>query len=181
MFKILIVLSLFMFVSCGNKQNNIEKQTDNVKENGKKTDSIKQNNDIKQTNPYQLKDYQVIIKPSDKEFKDILGDKYKSRTPEVSEIETAEKLLYQGFVDQARGTVNRLLYRTLDQYYRQFVGATDSNGNKIIWINCFRSPDVDYDWKHYLILEKGGGNSFFNLKANITKNTYTDFFVNGNK
>ncbi len=181
MYKIIMILSLLTFVSCGNKQNDIGKQNDDGKGNDKKTDSIKQK-DTKPTGDYQLKDYQVIINPDDKEFNQIFGDKYKSRKPEVSEIETAEKLLYQGYVDQARGTVNRLLNRKLEEYNRQYVAATDSSGDKIIWINCFAKPEKDNgEWKHKLIIAMGGGNSFFNMKANISKNTYTDFFVNGAK
>lgn len=182
MYKLIIVLSLLLFVSCGNKQNEIDGKNIKDRGNTKQDDTIRQNRDTLQGSNYELKDYEVIINPTDKEFSDVFGDKYKRRTPDVSDIEIAEMVLSQGVYDQKRGTVDRLLDRKLEEYNRQFVGATDSAGDKIVWINCFSKPEKPNDeWKHKLIIAMGGGNSFFNLKVNVTKNTYTDFFVNGSK
>lgn len=129
---------------------------------------------------YTLKPYQAII-PSEAKMDWLFGKNYKSWTPSDNDIEDAEKLLYTGYVDQKRGTVNRLLYRNLEDYDRQFVGAIDENGDKIIWINCFCKKEEGSfkKWKEEIVHVADGGNCFFNMKANITKNTYTDFIVNG--
>jgi hypothetical protein len=95
------------------------------------------------------------------------------------DIESAENC-FAGNDMQKMGTVNRLLNRKPEDYLA-VVGAVNSNGEKIIWINCFcKTEESSFkDWKKNIVLVKDGGNCFFNLKANITTNTFTDFFVNG--
>ena len=111
----------------------------------------------------------------------VFGKNYKNWQPSDDDINTAEKLLLQAFEDQKRGTINRLLNKSLDDYDRQFIGAIDESGDKIIWINLFcKSEEISFkDWKNKLVFVKDGGKCYFNLKVNITKNIYTDFMVNG--
>lgn len=180
----IIAVLLAFAMSCGSKTENKDKT-----EKSDKTEKLDRKDTIgeiitkdehKDPN-YDLKAYQTTI-TSETGLERVFGNNYKSWTPSDSDIEQAEKLFKKGFVDQARGTVNRVLYRTRDDYYRQYVGAIDSAGDKIIWINCFCKSEVDHfkEWKNKLAMVKDGGNCFINVTVNLTKNDYTRFDVNGN-
>jgi hypothetical protein len=67
----------------------------------------------------------------------------------------------------------------LRTYKRQYVPITNKFGEKEVWVNCFCSPS-DSRWKTEIILVNDGGNCFFNLKINIKKKRFYDFWVNGN-
>ena len=170
---LLLTVFFVLIAACdGKMENKKDEKTDKIDNKTDKTD-------YKQTQ-YALKPYQVVL-PSESKMDWLFGKNYKAWTPSDNDIEAAEKILYTGYGDQKRGTVNRLLYRNLEDYNRQFVGAIDENGDKIIWINCFCKKEEGSfkKWKEEIVHVADGGNCFFNLKANITKNTYTDFIVNG--
>ena len=132
-----------------------------------------------------LKSNQTVISAEPK-MDWLFGKNYKNWSPADNDIETAEKLFQQGFDNQKKGMGNkfedRLEGRTTDEYNMQFVGAIDENGDKIIWVNCFCKKEKDSfkKWKDEIVHVSDGGNCFINVKVNITKNTYTDFMVNGN-
>ena len=66
----------------------------------------------------------------------------------------------------------------LKRYKRQYVATTNSKGEKEVWVNCFCRTDVE-NWRKGILIVKDGGNCFFNLKINITKETFYDLMVNG--
>lgn len=66
----------------------------------------------------------------------------------------------------------------LEEYKRQYVPVINKNGEKEIWINCFCNT-WDMNWRKELIIVDDGGNCYFRLKINLTKNEYYDFMVNG--
>ena len=131
--------------------------------------------------PADLNPNQTIIDAS-KNMEWVFGKNYKSWTPSGTDIENAEKLITECFNDQKTGTLNRLLNRKPEDYYRQFVGAINEKGEKIIWVNCFCEKEINFfkDWKTNIIMVADGGNCFFNLKINVDKNNYFDVMVNGN-
>jgi len=159
--QLIIILLLISSISCSGKNDTPAKTSDKPK--------------------YTLKDYQTII-PAVDNMDYLFGKGYKEYTPAEDDIEAAEKLLIEGMEMQKMGTVNRLLNRKPEDYFRQFVGAINSKGEKIIWVNCFcKTEESSFkDWKKNIVYVKDGGNCFFNLKTNISANTLTDFFVNGN-
>jgi hypothetical protein len=152
MTKIFFCAFLILFTSCGKTQN---------------TASLKPN--------------ETIIE-ADKKMEWVFGKNYTNWAPEAKDIETAEKLLKESFEDQKKATVNRLLNRSVDDYNMQFIGAITENGEKIIWINsfCKKEESSFKEWKTKIFGVADGGNCFFNVKINITKNTYYDLMVNGN-
>ncbi len=182
----LALLSILPFISCGNKQADVDKQNKTVQTDSTKTDLTKtdvtsktDSQNVTQSG-YKLEPNQVIIKPSDEQFKTIFGDKYKYRELAADEIPAAEKLLKECFNKDKSGTVDHFLDRSLDEYNRQFVGAADAAGDKIIWVNCAAKSDKDNGaWKNRLILSTGGGNNFFNVKINSSKGNYYDLKING--
>lgn len=124
---------------------------------------------------------QTII-DADKSMDWVFGKNFTSWTPEENDIDAAEKLLKDCFDSQKNAAKNRFLNKSLDDYDRQFIGAVNENGDKIIWVNCFCNTQENYfkDWKTKLVFVKDGGNCYFNLIVNITKNTYSDLMINGN-
>lgn len=67
---------------------------------------------------------------------------------------------------------------TLTDYKRQYVPVIKENGEKEVWVNLFCTIEHT-DWKNEIVVVYDGGNCFFNLKINLTKNSYSDFNVNG--
>ena len=69
----------------------------------------------------------------------------------------------------------------LSKYNRQYVATKNENGDKEVFVNCFRNERIRKNeyWKTGLVVVMDGGNYFFKLKINLTKSTYYDFFVNG--
>ncbi len=165
---LIIILILTSFISCNITKDN---KTDKTNKSDKPGNKMNVNFD---------KSMEVIL-PAEPGMDWLFGKNYKNWTPSDDDIETASQLFVYGFEDQKRGTVNRVLYRTPEEYYKQFVGAIDSAGDKIIWINCFCKKEADTfkDWKDRIIRVSDGGNCFINVKTNISKNKYTEFNVNG--
>lgn len=67
---------------------------------------------------------------------------------------------------------------TKEKYKRQYVAVTNKNGDKDVWINCLCQTHGD-NWKTSIIMVDDGGNCYFNLKINLTKEKYYDLGVNG--
>ena len=65
-----------------------------------------------------------------------------------------------------------------EKYYRQYVPVINENGEKEVWINFFCSTMKD-NWETDLVMVHDGGNCFFNIKVNLTNNTYSDLRING--
>ncbi len=178
MFKFIMILSIMVIASCGTKQETTEK----TGEKNSNQDTVKKNEQSIQKPIYQLSPNQVVIKLNDKDFNNLIGSKFTSWTPEEKDIESAESLIKDCFENMKKGTVNYFLNRSPDEYNHQFVGFIDDKGYSVLWVNCFKRPEEDYpEWKHQIILAQGGGNNFFNLKVNISNNSYYDLKINGNK
>lgn len=177
MAKILMILSIIsIFSACGTKNENIDKNVYNIQ------DSVKKSDDGKISEPYHLSPNQAIIKLNDEEFKMLIGGEYKSRNPDENDIGLAVKIIQQCFENQKRGTVNYLLDKTPGDYKQQYVGILASNGDKMLWVNFFNKSLKDYEnWQSQVVTSYGGGNNFFNIKVNLTQNTYTDLKINENK
>lgn len=67
---------------------------------------------------------------------------------------------------------------TKQKYRRQYVAVTNKNGDKEVWIICLCQTHGD-DWKTSIIMVDDGGNCYFNLKINLTKEKCYDLGVNG--
>jgi hypothetical protein len=68
----------------------------------------------------------------------------------------------------------------LKHYKRQYVVSINAKGEKEVYLNCL-CDTFHINWKEYILIAKDseGGNCFFDLKINISKQTYYDFMVNG--
>lgn len=133
------------------------------------------------------KDYIGLMNSSDKKF-----------TPTAMEIDSAEIVLRQGIKETNRNRPNQfdncpVIHRKLEKYKRQYFGYIDSNGDKIIFINCFwdkngiygfidkvfyKEPE-DIKWKTEEKYVLDGCSYYWSIKVNLTKKTLFDFGVNG--
>ncbi|MFI1770261.1 hypothetical protein [Thalassobellus citreus] len=66
----------------------------------------------------------------------------------------------------------------LPNYKRQYIPVINDNGEKEVWVNLFCTTE-NTNWRNEIVKVYDGGNCYFNLKINLTKNNYFDFFVNG--
>ncbi|MDN3594179.1 hypothetical protein [Zunongwangia endophytica] len=66
----------------------------------------------------------------------------------------------------------------LKKFKRQYLPIINDKGEKVIWINFF-CKDENPIPKDRIIMMLDGGNCFFNIKINLTKNTYYDLQING--
>jgi hypothetical protein len=69
----------------------------------------------------------------------------------------------------------------LSKYKRQYIAVYNEYGEKEVYINCFNAKYIEElgYWKTKLVVVRDGGNNFFQLKINLSKKIYYDFFVNG--
>jgi hypothetical protein len=67
---------------------------------------------------------------------------------------------------------------TFFKYKRQIVAATNSKGEKDVWINVFCEAH-GFPWKTNIMQVDDGGSCYFNLKINLALKKSYDFWVNG--
>ncbi len=65
-----------------------------------------------------------------------------------------------------------------NKYKRQYVAVINDKGEKLIWINFFYAEDASSNWKTEIFVAYDGGNYFFRIKVNLTRNTYYDYNEN---
>ena len=59
------------------------------------------------------------------------------------------------------------------KYFRQYVAAINSAGEKLVWINFFCENYYDASHETFIMEASDGGNCFFQLKVNLNqKNCY---------
>jgi hypothetical protein len=96
-----------------------------------------------------------------------------------SELTTRELSDIQRILEDAIAKVNlaRKTKFDLNKYKRQYIAVINKNGEKEVWVNCF--CQYDETWTRNVVVVLDGGNCYFNLKINLSKNKYYDFYVNG--
>jgi hypothetical protein len=66
----------------------------------------------------------------------------------------------------------------LNFYKRQYIPVKNNLGETEVWVNCF-CQIAGEEWKTNIVYVDDGGKCYFNLKINLTKSKYYDFYVNG--
>lgn len=66
----------------------------------------------------------------------------------------------------------------LNKHLRQYVPVINQKGEKEIWVNFF-CDSMYTDWKNHIVKVFDGGNCYFNIKVNLTTNSYSKLIVNG--
>ena len=66
----------------------------------------------------------------------------------------------------------------LSKYNRQYIAIINENGEKEVFVNCFRAGVRDY-WKNHFVYVSDGGNAYFQVGINLTTLKIYRFSVNG--
>lgn len=66
----------------------------------------------------------------------------------------------------------------LEKCKRQYLPVLNSEGEKVVWVNCF-CDSWDIDWKREILVVLDGGKCYFNLKVNLDRDSCFDMLVNG--
>lgn len=66
----------------------------------------------------------------------------------------------------------------LNHYKKQLIVATNSRGEKVLWVNCF-CTEWNKTWRTEVLSLEDGGPCYFNFKINLRTNTIYDLAVNG--
>ncbi len=177
--KIIFMLCFAVLISCG-KTETEKKNTDKKTDSTGKTDQKPPVNNISKTN-ITSDDYTVLETGKNMDW--LFGKNYTEWKPEQKDIEYALLRIDTCFYDQKRGTANRLLNRKPEDYCMQFMGAVNSNGEKLLWVNAFcrKEKESFKGWEEKLIIVNDGGNCFYNVLFNTDKpgDPYK-LIVNGN-
>ena len=82
-------------------------------------------------------------------------------------------------------------FKTLKNYYRQYICFINEKGEQIIYVNAFcgvvdtpkeingESKWEPFDWKNDLLIVEDGGDCYWSIWINLTKQEYYDLIVNG--
>ncbi len=110
---------------------------------------------------------------------------------EISKIEKTLKIIEEKYNIVQRNTFAnyriknpnsdlKLEHLTIDlsNYKRQYIAIKNEKGEKEVWVNMFCNDHFG-KWQSEIIAVKDGGNCYFNLKINLSKNKYYDLSFNG--
>jgi hypothetical protein len=124
----------------------------------------------------------VIFK---KEYEPYPSDtpKTTSFTPTIDDIELAEKFLHQNLDTLKDGDGQSvIIHTTLRKYIRQYFGFINTKGEKIIFVNAFYDVRIyrnKKEWQKGSVNVWDGGNRFWQIKINLDKFQFFDFYVHG--
>lgn len=171
MTQIVILFAFLIFTSCGRVN---DRKTGNDEKNdktpgGRDMPGYSWNHDTVAS--YDLTDDETIIEAGTN-MEWVFGKDYKPWTPGDTDVGNAEEMIKKCFEDQARGTINRVLNRKPGDYCKQFVGAVNSNGERILWINMFCKKELEIfkEWKDKIVYTADGGSCFVQITFNWDKN-----------
>lgn len=92
-------------------------------------------------------------------------------------------LLINNAVDQYNNKAKKKSYKIdLRYYFRQYAVKFNEKGEKIVEVNFLcriDNKDLDHSIKNKLIAIYDGGKCYFNLKINLSTNSFYEFYVNG--
>lgn len=125
----------------------------------------------------------IAIIPYDNSRNWLFDKTYSPSTLTEDDIEKIERLITDcvNNYNKKLSTENKQYFSidlTKEKYKRQYVAVTNKNGDKEVWINCLCQIHGNY-WKTSIIMVDDGGNCYFNLKINLTKEKCYDLGVNG--
>ena len=112
----------------------------------------------------------------------ISGERF---TPTKQDIDKAEAALRTKLKELNKMQINQhttpIIHKKLKKYKRQYFGYIDSNGNKILLINCFwyKDDDSKEKWLKDRIYAFDGGSYYWNVKFNLNTEDLFDLLING--
>ena len=97
----------------------------------------------------------------------------------IADYNSEHEIIFKQFGEQHPDANFKREYFIIDlkSYKRQYIAFYNKLGEKEVWVNCI--CNASKDWQHKLVTVKDGGNCYFNLKINLTRDFNYDFYVNG--
>ena len=116
-------------------------------------------------------------------FNRFLNFQGKRFTPSIKEIILVEKLL-QKKLDTCNNSWRQsvFVHRHIRKYIRQYFGYINDKGEKIIYINAFiRNAEFTPEklWRKDIVMVMDGGNSYWDIKVNLSTQQLFAFGVHG--
>jgi len=113
-------------------------------------------------------------------------------TPNEKHLKKIDSIVLDAIKTNYKNTYRHLKPDSLNEYYRQYVCFIDINGDSIVYINAACTIDIQMiidksnkvhrirdDWQHHLLNVEDGGDCYWSVYINLTKNRYFRFSVNG--
>lgn len=116
--------------------------------------------------------YQGYIFPSGNPSYMFAGKRF---MPSQLSVRAAESIL----IEQWKMAGGERISKELSTYVRQYVGYTNEKGEKIIWINFVHEPTASYGLDKAIYEIEDGGDSYWNVKVNLTTHQLFELSVNG--
>lgn len=95
----------------------------------------------------------------------------------ADEIAQSKEIIKKAVDEQNAKQKNAYRLIKLVGYKYQLSPFLNEKGEKEVWINSF--CEARENWKTQIITVEDGGSCYFNLFINLTQNSYTKFYVNG--
>lgn len=102
-------------------------------------------------------------------FKEVVKP-YDLTEKEIIEI---EKLLTKCIYEN-KDKINR----TITEYQKQLIAVKNLKGEIEVWVNC-NCKEENEEFQYSILDYNDGGDCHFNLKINLSKNTYSELYING--
>ena len=101
------------------------------------------------------------------------------------DIKIAEKILNMKLASLEASKFNQTkdcpnILKELPKFCRQYFGYRNTRGEVIIWINMFWNNNLKSKAKYELIGVDDGCSKYWNIEVNITKNSLSKLYINGN-
>jgi hypothetical protein len=128
----------------------------------------------------------IISNPEYTKF--ILGMTFEIWKPEESDLKKVDEILSKAISDNQFYFLKTKQLSEIKKNYRQYLCYINEKGEKVIYINSMCELPIDYDkdnnpikfdWKNEMNRTADGGDCYWNIKINLTTNTYYEFMVNG--
>lgn len=106
-------------------------------------------------------------------------------TPTTDEIRIIENRLKKKIKCENKNKENQyencpIIHKKLNNYTRQYVGFINNKSEKIIWINCIWSKNVNNEiLKKEIFLTSDGCSYYWNIKINLKTEELFDLEING--
>ncbi|MFY8181710.1 MAG: hypothetical protein ACOVLG_08020 [Flavobacterium sp.] len=106
-------------------------------------------------------------------FYDCFKEDVKPYDLSEKDIIEIEKILTKCFVEN-----KNKITRTVTEYQKQLIAVKNLQGEIEVWVNC-NCKEKNEEFQYSILDYNDGGDCHFNLKINLSKNTYSELYING--
>ncbi|SEO96834.1 hypothetical protein SAMN05444671_3853 [Flavobacterium sp. CF108] len=132
-------------------------------------------------------DNRIVIINSSENIKWISKKAYKPWNPNKSELNIIDSVLEKAVIDKRSLFLKQQSLKELKERYMQYLCYINDDGDKIVYINSFCKVPTIYhngkekllDWQNEMIDIADGGSCYWNIKINISTQSYFELMING--